>query len=181
MRHLYDLGHRKIAHVTGPESNVLTKERREGMVAERKLLGLETRPEWIIRGDFSVESGLQAAEKIVAMKDRPTAVFCASDEVAFGLVSGLKDHALHVPEDISVVGFDDIDLAQVFVPSLTTIRQDRHRIGARAAEMLLNRLSSGGASSREADTGPEVLSVELVARESTSRAGSHDSPSIRRI
>lgn len=181
VRHFYNLGHRKIAHITGPENNVLTKERREGMMAERKRLGLETRAEWIIRGDFSVESGLLAAQKIVAMKDRPTAVFCASDEVAFGLVSGLKDHALRVPEDISVVGFDDIDLAKVFVPSLTTIRQDRHRIGARAAEMLLSRLSSGSAASLQADTGPEVLSVELVTRESSSQAGSQDSPSIRRI
>ncbi|SHG85373.1 LacI family DNA-binding transcriptional regulator [Cognatishimia maritima] len=181
VRHLYDLGHRKIAHVTGPESNVLTKERREGMLAERQRLGLETRPEWIIRGDFSVRSGQDAAKRIFAMEDRPTAVFCASDEVAFGLVSGLRAKGLRVPEDISVVGFDDIELAEVFVPSLTTVRQDRHRIGARAAEMLLARLGPNAPADLSCDTTPEVLEVELVARSSTSRADPQDRPSIRRI
>ncbi|UZD90416.1 LacI family DNA-binding transcriptional regulator [Cognatishimia activa] len=181
VRHLYDLGHRKIAHVTGPECNVLTKERRQGMVTERERLGLETRPEWIIRGDFSVQSGLDAAQRVFAMEDRPTAVFCASDEVAFGLISGLKALSIRVPEDISVVGFDDIDLAQVFVPSLTTIRQDRHRIGARAAEMLLQSLKADSAGPNAQNMGPEVLSVDLVARESTSQAAQGHSPSIRRI
>ncbi|MFY0594800.1 MAG: LacI family DNA-binding transcriptional regulator [Cognatishimia sp.] len=168
VRHLYDLGHRKIAHVTGPESNVLTAERRAGMMEERQRLELETRPEWVIRGDFSVQSGLDAAQKILAMPDRPTAVFCASDEVAFGLVSGLESIGIHVPKDISVVGFDDIELAQVFVPKLTTIRQDRQSIGARAAEMLLERLTQTSKSVRATGNQPEVLGVELVSRESTS-------------
>lgn len=168
VRHLYDLGHRKIAHVTGPEANVLTRERRAGMQAERRRLGLETRPEWIIRGDFSVQSGLEAAQKVFAMQDRPTAVFCASDEVAFGLISGLQGLGLRVPDDISVVGFDDIDLAQVFVPKLTTIRQDRQRIGARAAELLLEQLNASDQTARVPPE-PEVLGVELVARESTKK------------
>ena len=78
IRHLHGLGHRKIAHVTGPDGHVLTAARREGMLGERARLGLPAHPDWIIRGDFSLESGQAAADRILAMEDRPTAVFCSS-------------------------------------------------------------------------------------------------------
>lgn len=165
VQHLHGLGHRKIAHVTGPEENVLTHARREGMLAERARLGLPVRNEWIIRGDFSLQSGREAGERILAMEDRPTAVFCASDQVAFGLMSTLTAHGLSVPEDISVVGFDDIELSEYYVPALTTIRQDRRALGAEAASLLLdcidgNRKASGTPPS------PVMVDVELVIRES---------------
>ena len=162
IRHLHGLGHRRVAHVTGPEGNVLTTARREGMLAERKRLGLPARDEWIIRGDFSLESGRSAAERILAMSERPTAVFCSADMVAFGLISGLNAGGLRVPEDISVVGFDDIEMSQYYVPPLTTIRQDRQRLGREAANALMERLSRGSVP-RKLDLVP----VELVVRDST--------------
>lgn len=162
IRHLHALGHRKIAHVTGPEGNVLTAARRQGMLAERARLGLPAREDWIIRGDFSLESGHEAATRILAMEDPPTAVFCSADLVAFGLIAGLQAGGVSVPRDISVVGFDDIEMSGSFVPALTTIRQDRPRLGRRAAEVLLARL--GG----DVAPGPEALiPVELVVRAST--------------
>ncbi len=163
IRHLYDLGHQKIAHVTGPQGNVLTAARREGMVSERTRLGLPAPPEWIIRGDFSLESGFEAATKILAMQSRPTAVFCSADMVAFGLISGLQAGGVRVPEDISVVGFDDIEMSEYYVPALTTIRQDRHLLGQRAAKLLLDRLSSG-LSTHESEA---PIPVELIKRAST--------------
>ncbi|WP_170462413.1 LacI family DNA-binding transcriptional regulator [Ruegeria arenilitoris] len=163
IRHLYDLGHRKIAHVTGPEGNVLTTARREGMVAERTRLGLPARPEWIIRGDFSLESGYEAAARILDMPDRPTAVFCSADMVAFGLIAGLHAGGLRVPQDISVVGFDDIEMSEYYVPALTTIRQDRHLLGQRAAKVLLSRLSDD----RHTPDAETPIPVELIVREST--------------
>ena len=163
IRHLHALGHRKVAHVTGPDGNVLTTARREGMVAERTRLGLPARPEWIIRGDFSLESGREAARRIMAMEDRPTAVFCSADMVAFGLISGLQAAGLRVPEDISVVGFDDIEMSEYYVPAITTIRQDRHRLGRRAAEVLLSQLSPGA----DVPRAEEPMPVELVVRAST--------------
>lgn len=166
IRHLHALGHRKIAHVTGPDGNVLTTARREGMVAERARLELPARPEWIIRGDFSLESGHEAAKRILSMQDRPTAVFCSADMVAFGLIAGLIAGGLRVPEDISVVGFDDIEMSGSYVPSLTTIRQDRHRLGRRAAEVLLDRLAS---SNHQCEVETPVP-VELVVRASTGPA-----------
>lgn len=164
IRHLHDLGHRRIAHVTGPADNVLTHARREGMMAERQRLGLHTPPEWIIRGDFSLASGQAAARRILAMQDRPTAVFCASDQVAFGLISELTSLGVRVPKDISVIGFDDIELAQHFIPALSTIRQDRLALGRRAADLMLDCLSGSGLVDPAV---VETIDVALIARAST--------------
>ena len=163
IRHLHGLGHQKIAHITGPDGNVLTIARREGMVAERARLGLPVHPDWIIRGDFSLESGHEAAGRILAMNDRPTAVFCSADMVSFGLIAGLIAGGLRVPEDISVVGFDDIEMSGSYVPALTTIRQDRHRLGRRAAEVLLTQLATGNGH----PVAEAAVPVELVIRSST--------------
>lgn len=166
VRHLHELGHRKIAHVTGPQDNVLTHARREGMLEERARLGLPVREEWIIRGDFSLESGQRAAERILAMEDRPSAVFCASDQVAFGLISTLAGHGIQVPRDISVVGFDDIELSAFYVPALTTIRQNRRALGAGASSLLMDCIEAGaGPAVRQKD--PVMIDVELVTRDST--------------
>ncbi len=164
IRHLHELGHRKIAHVTGPQGNVLTATRREGMLEERARLGLPARPEWIIRGDFSLESGHEAAQRILAMADRPTAVFCAADMVAFGLISGLQGGGLRVPDDISVIGFDGIEMSEYYVPALTTIWQDRQELGRRSAARLLERLTGQGTSAAPAI---DMVDVELVIRDST--------------
>lgn len=166
VQHLYDLGHRDIAHVTGPEGNVLTAVRREGMLAERNRLHLPVREEWIIRGDFSLQSGQEAARRILAMQHRPTAVFCASDMVAIGLISTLSQGGLRVPEDISVVGFDDIEMAEHTLPPLTTIRQDRQALGTRAARRLLHQIEEEGDAPADSI---EVIGVELVVRASTAR------------
>lgn len=166
IRHLYDLGHRKVAHITGPEGNVLTAARRAGMQSERKRLGLSLQDDWIIRGDFSLKSGYDAAAQIAGMRNRPTAVFCASDQVAFGLVSGLKEAGLSVPRDVSVIGFDDIEIAAYFDPALTTIRQDRHALGTRAATLILDCLSA----KTPMTTAPvDYVDVSLIVRESTQR------------
>lgn len=165
IRHLYDLGHRDIAHVTGPKGNVLTRSRRLGMFAARERLDLNVKDEWVIRGDFSLESGLSAAQEISAMAQRPTAVFCASDMVAFGLIAGLTAAGVSVPEDISVIGFDDIELSGFYIPALTTIRQDRRSLGLRSAKLLLAQLVSGTEPAPR--RAPELVDVQLIARDST--------------
>lgn len=163
IRHLYDLGHRKIAHVTGPVGNVLTTARRTGVQAEREKIGLPVKDEWIIRGDFSLESGRHAAEQILAMKDRPTAVFCAADTVAFGLIARLQEGGMAVPRDISVIGFDDIEMSGSFIPALTTIRQNRQEIGQLGAKRLLQHMSNPNC-----ENGIDLVEVELIERASTS-------------
>lgn len=162
--YLYDLGHRKIAHVTGPEGNVLMHSRKDAFIAEMTRLELALKPEWIIAGDFSLAAGCLAAQTWIAMEDRPTAVFCASDQLAMGFIAELSRHGFSVPDDVSVMGFDDIDLAAQFIPALTSIRQDRLMIGETAAEMLMARIMTPDGDHLESAA---VLPVSLVIREST--------------
>lgn len=162
--HLYDLGHRKIAHVTGPEGNVLMHSRKDAFVAEMEKLKLELKPEWVIAGDFSLAAGCLAAQAWIALDDRPTAVFCASDQLAMGFIAELSRHGFKVPNDVSVMGFDDIDLAEQFIPPLTSIRQDRLLIGETAAKMLMARIVT---PNEENSVHAAVLPVSLVVREST--------------
>lgn len=158
VQHLYDLGHRHIAHVTGPRDNVLTKIRRQSFMEICESLDLTRH---VLEGDFSLNSGSDAASRILAMETVPTAVFCASDVIAFGLISGLTGAGVSVPGDISVIGFDDIEYCEHFIPPLTTIRQDRGTLGRAAADLLLRRSSLAGSEHIE------EIPVELVLRAST--------------
>jgi LacI family transcriptional regulator, repressor for deo operon, udp, cdd, tsx, nupC, and nupG len=154
VRHLRDLGHRRLAHVAGPEGNVLSAARIEGF-REAADGGV------ILPGDFGLESGVAAARQWLTLPDRPTGVFCASDAMALGFISECAAQGVRVPEDVSVVGFDDIELAQRSIPPLTTVHQPRAEIGRRAA-MQLVALFDGGPG-----TGMETLPVELAVRGST--------------
>lgn len=160
VRHLHALGHRRLAHVEGPAGNVLTLSRRRGMEEACRDLGLSAPA--VFPGDFSLESGQSAAREILAMPApaRPTAVFCSADTAAFGVIAGLRDGGLRVPQDLSVVGFDDIEMAAFYQPGLTTIRQERRKLGLRAAQVLVARLE------RRASPG-EMLAVTLVERGTT--------------
>ena len=169
VRHLYELDHRTIAHVTGPKENVLSITRKEAFVDEMAQLNLVLKPEWIIAGDFSLAAGCLAAQTWIAFEERPTAVFCASDQLAMGFISELSRHNFKVPRDISVIGFDDIDFAEQFIPPLTSIRQDRLMIGETASKMLMARIINPHDDHR---VDIAVLPISLVVRESTARCKS---------
>ncbi|SMO81712.1 LacI family DNA-binding transcriptional regulator [Paracoccus laeviglucosivorans] len=157
--HLTGLGHRDILHLAGPRDNTLSQSRRVGFLEGLKAAGLsDTRR---IEGDFSMRAGHEAAKAVMAMSRRPTAIFCDSDEIAVGLINGLVAGGLRVPDDISVMGFDDIELAAYVMPPLTTIRQHRAPLGRRAAEVLLARMQ------QKQHDDSTVLPVELVVRGST--------------
>lgn len=163
VRHLVDLGHTKIGHITGPRGNILTTTRLEGFREALQSMGLTVREDFILPGDFNLEAGKLAAEIWRTMEDRPTAMFCASDQQAFGFISQLSRQGFRVPEDVSVIGFDDIEVSGFFVPALTTISQPRLELGRMAARMLLDRIN--GQSHREG-LHPQ-LDVTLVVRDST--------------
>lgn len=170
MDHLVALGHSRIAHVTGPEGNVLADARKAAYLETCAAHGLDLRPEWIVQGDFSLGAGALAADRILALDTRPTAVFCASDAMALSFIARIKQHGLRVPEDLSVVGFDDIEMAAFADPSLTTIRQDRTRIGRLAAEELLARLNN-----EQTEEGAPVIysPVALIERNTTAAPQQH--------
>lgn len=155
--HLVELGHTRIGHVQGPSDNVLTQARRAGVEQALATRGLDVCETWFLPGDFSFASGQQAAKAWLGMTERPTALFCASDAMACGLMGELQRHGVKLPKDLSVVGFDGIELAAHLAPSLATVRQPRREIGRRAAQALLNLLT--------AETPPpadQILPVEFL-------------------
>lgn len=161
--HLHQKGHSRIGHLRGPLGNVLTRTREIGMRDALAHLGLSTRPEWIFAGDFSLASGAEAAQQWLSMPDAPTAIFSANDEMAIGFIGALQRAGKSVPEDVSVVGFDDIEFANHVTPRLTTIRQPRTEIGEVAAKTLLQLIDGS-----EIDQADRQLDIELVPRASTS-------------
>jgi LacI family repressor for deo operon, udp, cdd, tsx, nupC, and nupG len=157
--HLIDRGHRRIAHVTGPEANILTRQRLLGYRRALAEAGIPLREDHVIPCDFGLVGGRAAFETCRNLTVRPTAVFCANDESAMGFISAANLAGVRVPDDVSVVGFDDIHFAQSFIPALTTVRQPRVEMGASAMRLLLAII---------ADEAPESIRLpfELVQRDS---------------
>ena len=162
--HLADLGHRRIGHVAGPGGNVLSEARFKGTVEALQARGLPCPDHADYAADFSLDAGRAAADRWLAADPahRPTALSFASDAMACGFIGEVQRHGLSVPRDVSIVGFDDIELIAHISPPLTTIHQPRAALGRLAAERLLARLRG------EVDTGADMLlPVELVIRAST--------------
>ncbi|MGY1519935.1 LacI family DNA-binding transcriptional regulator [Luteimonas sp. A482] len=136
MEHLYTLGHARIAVVGGPPDNPLHRQRLEGARAAALAHG---RLELLmpVPGDFTVESGYVAATRFLGQAPAPTAAFCFSDQMALGVLAACRDLGIRVPEDFSVVGFDDLASSRYLSPPLTTISQPMREIGVRAARLLL--------------------------------------------
>ncbi|WP_424932303.1 LacI family DNA-binding transcriptional regulator [Amaricoccus macauensis] len=159
--HLVSLGHRSIGHVTGPEGNVLSASRLAGYRTAMERRGLPVDERWVIDGDYSMDSGAAAGRRWLTMEKRPTALFLASDEMALGFLGVVQAAGVSVPRDVSIVGFDNIEISQHLTPALTTIRQPRTEIGIRAARKLLGLIHTGSL------TGPsEVIEVEFIERRS---------------
>jgi LacI family repressor for deo operon, udp, cdd, tsx, nupC, and nupG len=134
--HLFGLGHRRIGAITGPLVSPLSRDRLRGATARAKAAG--ARHDLIVRhGDFSIESGVTAAEHLLSLKNSPTAVFCFNDEMAMGVIETARSRGLRVPQDLSVVGFDDIRFARYMDPPLTTIAQPMREIGEGTVRLLL--------------------------------------------
>ncbi|SFC11377.1 LacI family DNA-binding transcriptional regulator [Tropicimonas isoalkanivorans] len=167
VQHLAALGHRRIGHIGGPPDNVLTIARKQGTRDALQAAGLPCRAEWVYDGDFTLQSGATAAAHWMASPDRPTAVTCASDEMAMGFIAELYRHGVSVPAEVSVVGFDDLEIAAHFVPPLTTIHQPRADIGRAAARMLLERMATPPQDRNREPVPQVVLPVALVERLST--------------
>lgn len=166
--HLAALGHRRILHVSGPQENILALTRLEGFLAGAKEHEIEHS---VFQGDFTLEAGAVAARIWSTMQPRPTGVFCASDECALGFISECAHMGFKVPADVSVVGFDDIDFADRFLPSLTTVHQPRTEMGRAAAKGLIAIMR---AAHGEDDAPPidaqNFVSATLVNRSSTGPA-----------
>lgn len=139
--HLLSLGHRRIACLAGPSQVSPSGDRVEGYRQAMKEAGLEVDPALVFTGDFTAESGHVCARQLMAGDGpMPTALFSCNDLMAFGAITAFSEKGLKVPDDISVVGFDDIRLASYFNPTLSTVAQPRHEMGQMAVKILLERM-----------------------------------------
>ncbi|MET9250007.1 LacI family DNA-binding transcriptional regulator [Nonomuraea sp. NPDC003709] len=160
--HLLELGHRRIAIITGPDSALSSRARLDGYRTALDMAGVPVDPELIGRGDFFIEGGLAQAHRMLRLPDRPTAIFATNDGQAIGVYHAAHRLGLRIPDDLSVIGFDDMPSVRWAVPPLTTIRQPLTEMAAAATSMLLT-LAHG----EQLPQSRVELATELVVREST--------------
>ncbi|MFS1488862.1 DNA-binding transcriptional regulator CytR [Vibrio splendidus] len=162
VNYLAQLGHKRIAQISGPTTATLCKFRQQGYQQALRRAGVSMNPAYSTVGDFTFEAGAQAVHQLLALPEQPTAIFCHNDAMAIGAIQEAKKLGLRVPQDLSIVGFDDIQFAQYCDPPLTTISQPRYEIGRQAMLMMLDLLKGN-----DVQAGSRLLEAKLVVRGST--------------
>lgn len=162
--HLLELGHRDIGFIAGPKMLNSAQRRRSAFLAALRAHGLHVRSEWIATGDMRVEGGRAAMKTLLACSPRPTAVLATNDLMAVGALQAVGEAKIHVPRDLSLIGFDDVPIANMVHPPLTTIRHPRDEVAARAFAWLQQ-----SKQNKEIPTAP-ALHPHLVVRKSTTVA-----------
>jgi LacI family transcriptional regulator len=162
MRHLLELGHRRIAQITGPRGWLATEDRRRGYSAALAAAGILADPELEVEAEPEIEGGRTGAAHLLDLPDPPTAIFAFNDNIAIGAIQTARARGLRVPDDLSIVGFDDVEHATIVTPALTTVRQPLAEMG-RTAVSLLSRLLE----KQRFETLHVELATRLVVRDST--------------
>ena len=159
--HLLELGHKKIGHIAGLQNIKVFVKRLEGYKEALAEYGIDFDPTLMEEGDLSIESGSCAVRQLLKKKVTFTAIFAGTDLMAIGCIKELQKNGLRVPQDVSIVGFDNISLASLVTPSLTTVAQPTYEIGAEAMNLLIKSIEKKGALKNKI-----ILPTELVIRES---------------
>ncbi|MEL7536551.1 MAG: LacI family DNA-binding transcriptional regulator [Pseudomonadota bacterium] len=162
---LISQGHRDIAMIYGQKTSLLTKDREDGYRAAMRAASLPIYDGWIVAGELTLAGARRATRKLLNHERRPTAIFCANDEMAIGAVHEAKSCGYRVPDDLSIIGFDDIRYAEVLDPPLTTISQPAEEIGERAMYRLCREIEEG----RQSASRPEIVPHKLVIRQSAGK------------
>ncbi|MCL5283346.1 MAG: LacI family transcriptional regulator [Armatimonadetes bacterium] len=165
IEHLIQLGHRRIAHLCGPSIAPNARDRVAGYRLAMEKNGLPILPELLISAGFSEEEGYQATRILLSKGVAVTAIFAANDVCAIGAMRACHEFGVRVPEDMSVIGFDDVPFCEITHPKLTTIHQSSTVLGQQAVRWLLQIISSGAAAPSAV-----IMPTELIVRESTARA-----------
>ncbi|SEQ93948.1 LacI family DNA-binding transcriptional regulator [Piscibacillus halophilus] len=161
VKHLIKLGHQKIALFNSNEKYLYARQRKEGYIKALKEFNLPVKEEYMIYTDqLGFDNGSQATKKIMNLKDRPTAIFAVSDLLAIGALKELNSAGVNVPDEMALIGFDNIDFSNMTHPTLTTIAQPMYQMGTVAASMLINKINGKHVENT-------VLNHELLIREST--------------
>jgi LacI family transcriptional regulator len=165
VEHLLALGHRRIAYIAGNRGTGQSDEREKGYLDALRAAGIAPDPALVVNGAFVQAGGFSATEQLLALPQRPSAIFAANDEMAFGAIDAINSRGLKVPDDLSVIGFDDIPTSGYVFPKLTTIRQPFGAIAGRAVAELVDLIQG-----REASAARIAFPTELVIRNSTGPA-----------
>lgn len=160
--HLIELGHRRIAFIEGLTNIQSAIDRHDGYRVALADNNLQYIPEIVVQGDFSHASGYQAAKQLLTLSKAPTAIFASNDVEAIGAIEAIRESGLRIPEDISIVGFDDIPIASIMFPKLTTVQQPLEQMGSISARLLLEQVENPQNPPRRI-----TLSTQLIKREST--------------
>jgi len=163
--HLIALGHRRIGIVSGPARVFTGRERLAGYLAALEAAGLPADPALVREGNFKQESGYRLAREFLTMKRPPTALFVANNLMTIGAMLALKEARVRIPQELAVVGFDDMDWAPILTPALTAVAQPAYTLGTSAATLLMQRLENPARPVQEV-----VLKTRLVVRESCGAA-----------
>lgn len=167
VQHLGALGHRKIGYISGPLLQRSSQLRKEAFLESVRKIGIHPAPAWLIEGDHTLEGGMRAMEQLLSLQERPTAVMCSNDMTAIGSLRVLIRSGYRVPEDFSVVGYDDIHLAEFVYPPLTTVRMSRDDLARAAFETLRSILENPEVHAKPKD---RCVPTSLVVRQSTGPA-----------
>lgn len=163
--HLVGLGHRRLAHVSGPLNLATARIRRDAFVHALATHGIDASQVEVVEGNLRTDGGRRALAQLMELPQRPTAIFAANDLTAIGIIWAARDRGLRVPEELSVVGLDDVPLAAEITPPLTTVALRRYELGSLAMQMLLDLQSKSGPACMERE-----LVSHLVVRQSTGPA-----------
>ena len=161
-KHFIENGHKKIGCLSGQADKSTCQERLKGFRKAMAEADLTVNEDWLLDGDFECESAVEAAQKFIAMEDRPTAIFCFNDIMAMALISTFEQAGLRVPDDISIIGYDNIDLAPYFSPPLTTVHQPKRRLGKKAIEILLERVKDKNHERQTFEMTPKLVERKSV-------------------
>ncbi len=159
--YLISLKHNRIGHISGPLNVVVGRDRCKGFHQAMSKHGISVDPSLVQEGEFSFESGFNLMMKFLSLEEPPTAIFAGNDEMAMGAVKAAKSKGFRVPEDLSVVGFDDIKFASIFEPALTTIAQPTFDMGQKAMHLLLRLINN-----EELEKDQFILPDNLIVRDS---------------
>ncbi len=167
VNHLVNLGHSEIGFISGPRNNLSSQKRQEMFTLALSRHNLKLPRSMIVEGAFTYESGLRAARKLLSADRRPTAIFAANDEMAFGVMHAANEVGLKVPENLSLVGFDGTPFSSFVIPTLSTIRRQTGEMARLGTQKLLALIDEGPDAARAFET---MMSPQFVPRDSTGPA-----------
>jgi DNA-binding LacI/PurR family transcriptional regulator len=164
VKHLIENGHHKIGLIEGKSGFHSTKERSSGYFSALEQKNIQASPEYQVKGNYDVESGYTAMNRLLALKSKPTAIFCSNDDMAVGAIKAITEQGLNVPEDISIVGFDDNVFSAFLTPALTTVKRPIEKISQEGAKRLILQLES-----KDVQMDTLYMNTDIILRQSVKK------------